>query len=66
MEPVRFPRHALEQLPGRGANEEKVVAAINGGERVPAKQGRIAFRKNFPLEDTSGHPEMRSPLEGER
>lgn len=31
----------------RGASEEEVLEAIASGERVPAKHGRMAYRRNF-------------------
>ena len=34
----------------RGATPQEVEAAIRSGERVPAKAGRQAYRKNFPFE----------------
>jgi hypothetical protein len=33
----------------RGATEAEVVAAIRSGERLPARYGRAAFRRNFPF-----------------
>jgi len=47
MKSVVFSRHALEQMPDRGATQEEVEATIRTGERIPAKGRRIAFRKNF-------------------
>jgi len=49
MKTIVFSQHALEQMPDRGAAREEVEVAIRAGERVPAKEGRIAFRKNFPF-----------------
>jgi len=46
---IVFSRHALEQMPDRGATREEVVTAIRTGEGVPAKARRQAFRKNFPF-----------------
>jgi hypothetical protein len=34
----------------RGADEDEVAAAVNGGERFPARFGRSGFRRNFPFE----------------
>ncbi len=45
--PVRFSRHALQQMVERGAIQEEVLEAIRSGEQVPAKHGRVAYRKNF-------------------
>ena len=56
MKAIVFSRHALEQMPDRGTTREEVEAVIHDGERVPAKEGRIAFRKNFPFQqDWKGH-----------
>ena len=48
--PVRFSRHALQQMAERGATQEEVVQAIRSGEQVPAKRGRSGYRKNFQFE----------------
>jgi hypothetical protein len=45
--PIKFSRHALENLFDRGASREEADQAIRTGERLPAKKGRIAFRKIF-------------------
>jgi len=45
--PIKFSRHALDNISDRGASREEVEQAIRTGERLPAKKGRIAFRKNF-------------------
>ena len=47
MSQVIFSRHSRDQLRDRGATEAEVREAILNGERVPAKRGRVAFRKNF-------------------
>ena len=47
MRQIIFSRHSLDQLRDRGATEAEVREAIVNGERMPAKKGRIAFRKNF-------------------
>lgn len=47
MKQVVFSHHALEQLNDRGTTQEEVKITIQNGEQVPAKKGRIAFRKNF-------------------
>jgi hypothetical protein len=49
MNPIVFSKHALEQMPDRGATNEEVEAAIRAGEVLPAKNKRLAFRKNFPF-----------------
>ncbi|MBI4676171.1 MAG: hypothetical protein HY748_01170 [Elusimicrobia bacterium] len=33
----------------RGATRTEVQEAIRSGESLPAKKGRLAFRKNFPF-----------------
>lgn len=47
MKPIVFSKHALAQMPDRGATDEEVEAAIRTGEAVPVKGRRLAFRKNF-------------------
>jgi len=47
MKPIIFSPHALDQLKDRGTTEEEVKRAIQEGERAPAKEKRITFRKNF-------------------
>jgi hypothetical protein len=44
---VRFHPHALERMKERGAAEEEVKAAIEGGEQFSAQFGRTGFRRNF-------------------
>jgi len=48
--PVRFSRHALQQMSERGATEEEVLEVIRSGEPVPAKHGRLGDRENFQYE----------------
>lgn len=48
---IRFHPHALERLAERGANEEEVRAALEGGEQFPAKHGRTGFRRNFSFDE---------------
>lgn len=50
MKSIVFSRHAKEQMLRRGVSKEEVEAAICRGEAVPAKKGRLSFRKNFPFE----------------
>lgn len=45
--PIKFSRHALDNIIDRGASREETEQAIRTGERLPAQKGRIAFRKNF-------------------
>lgn len=47
MKRIVFSVHACEQLVLRGATEGEVESAISEGERLPARHGRTAFRKNF-------------------
>lgn len=47
MPDIVFSRHALDQMPDRGATREEIETAIRSGEKLPAERGRIAFRKNF-------------------
>ncbi|MCZ2126280.1 MAG: DUF4258 domain-containing protein [Anaerolineales bacterium] len=47
---IRFHPHALERLAERGATEEEVRAAIELGEKFPAKFERFGFRRNFPYD----------------
>ena len=47
---VHFSRHALQQMVERGATEDEVLEAIRSGEQVPAKSGRLGYRKNFQYE----------------
>jgi hypothetical protein len=39
--------HSLARLAERGATEDEVRATVAGGERFPAKLGRVGFRRNF-------------------
>ena len=52
MKPIVFSQHALDSLDDRGASREEVEEAIRTGEQVPAKLGRVAFRKNYPFHAT--------------
>ena len=47
MKPIVFSEHALSQMPSRGASREEVELAIRSGEEVPAKEGRLAYRKSL-------------------
>ena len=44
---IRLHPHARERLAERGTTEYEVAAAIESGERFPAKFGRMGFRRNF-------------------
>ncbi|MCX8014669.1 MAG: DUF4258 domain-containing protein [candidate division WOR-3 bacterium] len=48
--PIIFSQHALDQLHDRGTSQDEVEQAIRQGEEIPAKKGRLAFRKNFPFQ----------------
>ncbi len=48
MKPIVFSQHAIDQITDRGTSEDEVKRALQEGEQIPAKKGRIAFRKNFP------------------
>jgi len=50
VKPIIFSQHALEQMANREVSQEEVEITIYEGEPVPAKKGRIAFRKNFSFE----------------
>ncbi len=49
---VRLHSHARDRLAERGASEDEVVQTVEGGERFPAKLGRVGFRRNFPFAET--------------
>ncbi len=44
---IEFHPHALERMAERGATAAEVIAAIERGERIPARSGRWGFRRNF-------------------
>ena len=44
---IRLHPHTLERLSERGATEEEVRTTVEGGERFPARFGRVGFRRNF-------------------
>ena len=39
--------HAAERMAERGVARDEVVTVVTEGERLPAKLGRVAFRRNF-------------------
>ena len=49
---MRFHAHALDRLAERGATEEEIRTAVDGGEQFPATFGRHGFRRNFPFDGT--------------
>jgi len=46
---IQLHPHAKGRMVERGATEAEVAATVEGGERFPAKFGRIGFRRNFPF-----------------
>jgi hypothetical protein len=42
--------HARLRAVERGASESEIVATVSGGERFPAKLGRVGFRRNFAFD----------------
>ncbi len=50
--PIKFSQHALDNMADRGASKEEVELSIRTGEYLPAKKGRLSFRKNFSYNDT--------------
>jgi hypothetical protein len=48
--PIELHPHARERSLERGATEEEIVATVSGGEQVPAKFGRMIFRRNFAFQ----------------
>ncbi|MBI5412364.1 DUF4258 domain-containing protein [Candidatus Peregrinibacteria bacterium] len=49
-----FSRHAKMQMQERGASEAEIIETIETGEKIPAKRGRSAYRKNFQFNDRWG------------
>ncbi|MDI6768192.1 MAG: DUF4258 domain-containing protein [Anaerolineales bacterium] len=47
---IHFHPHALSRMAERGATEDDVRATVEFGERIPAKFGRVGFRRNFPYD----------------
>jgi hypothetical protein len=45
--PIRLSRHAADQMVERGVTQDEVHRTVRRGQRVPAKQGRQGFRRNF-------------------
>ncbi|MGB9368526.1 MAG: hypothetical protein WCE79_21190 [Xanthobacteraceae bacterium] len=44
---IEIDPHALQRAAERGATEEEIRSAVEGGDRFPAKFGRVGFRRNF-------------------
>ncbi len=55
---ISYSHHALEQMRERGASHREVEEAIDKGEQIPVKKGRIAFRHNFQFEAKWGDKEF--------
>ncbi len=51
---IIFSDHSQQQMIERGASKEEVIEAISNKEAVPAKHGRISYRKNFQYNDKWG------------
>lgn len=49
---IEVSAHAVGQLASRGGTASEVEEAIRTGEELPARQGRLAYRKNFTFEST--------------
>jgi hypothetical protein len=48
--PIVYSKHAQDQMLNREVSEYEVEITIQEGEMIPAKKGRLAFRKNFHFE----------------
>ena len=44
---IRIHPHAQERMAERGTSNEDIIETITGGEKFPAKFGRVGFRRNF-------------------
>jgi hypothetical protein len=44
---VRLHPHAEVRIEERGATRDEIIAAVEHGERFPAKHGRTGFRRNY-------------------
>ena len=47
---TRIHPHARQRMAERGATEAEIIAAVEQGEKFPAKFGRTGFRRNFAYE----------------
>jgi len=47
--PIVISPHAEKRIQARGTCDAEVIQTIQHGERVPAKFGRVMFRRNFPF-----------------
>lgn len=52
---IVFSDHALFQMQERGASRQEVTETIRDGEKIPAKQKREAYRKNFQFNNKWGN-----------
>ena len=50
MKPIRFSRHARENMTFRGALESEVVEAIRESQWQPAERGRRECRREFTFD----------------
>jgi hypothetical protein len=48
---IELSDHALDRLRNRGGTLPEVELTIRAGEPVPARQGRLGYRKNFVFEN---------------
>ena len=53
MKPIRFSRHALDQMRMRGATETEVRETIETAEWQPAKRGKLRTQKEFSFDRPS-------------
>lgn len=51
---IIFSDHAKQQMIERGASQNEVIEAITNGEAIPAKHGRISYRKNIQYNNKWG------------
>ena len=47
MRKVIFSKHAEDRLKERGVTKEEILKAIEEGEQIPVKEGRVGYKKNF-------------------
>ena len=44
---IRIHPHAKERIAERGTCDAEIIETVTGGEKFPAKFGRVGFRRNF-------------------
>jgi len=44
---IVFSQHSLDHMPSRGTTRDEVEETVRSGERLSAKRGGYAYRKNF-------------------